>query len=89
MLRTTDGGDTWKVIAVPDADALDFRDVDAFSDKTAYILSIGNGETSRIYKTTDAGAHWTLQLANTDPKVFLDAMAFSSRERWRRLQRLG
>ena len=36
---------------------------------------------SRIYKTADGGASWTLQLANTDPKVFLDAMAFWSPDR--------
>ena len=78
VLRTTDGGKTWKPIAVPDTAALDFRDVDAFSETTAYILSIGNGETSRIYKTTDGGQHWMLQLANKDPKIFLDAMAFWS-----------
>jgi photosystem II stability/assembly factor-like uncharacterized protein len=41
-------------------------------------MSIGNGEASRIYKTVDAGQHWTLQLANKDPKIFLDAMAFWS-----------
>ena len=53
-----------------------FRDVDAVSETTAYILSIGPGPASRIYKTTDAGAHWTLQFTNDDPKAFFDAMAF-------------
>jgi photosystem II stability/assembly factor-like uncharacterized protein len=62
---------------VPGAERLDFRDVDAFSDAVAYILSIGPGEASRIFKTTDGGANWTLQLANSDPAIFLDAMAFS------------
>lgn len=81
VVRTTDGGDTWKQVTVPNAAKLDFRDIDAFSDKVAYILSIGNGELSRIYKTTDGGASWTAQLTNTDPKVFLDAMAFWSADR--------
>jgi photosystem II stability/assembly factor-like uncharacterized protein len=81
VLRTTNGGDTWTRVAVPGAEALDFRDVDAFSADVAYILSIGNGEASRIYKTIDAGKTWTLQLANKDPDVFLDAMAFWTRER--------
>lgn len=76
VLRTTNGGDDWKVVSVPNAAALDFRDVDAFSDKIAYVLSIGNGELSRIYKTDDGGDSWSLQLANKDPTVFLDAMAF-------------
>lgn len=76
FLRTIDGGRTWKVGKVPDAEKLDFRDVEAFDANTAYLLSIGNGETSRIYKTTDGGATWHLQFKNNDPKVFLDALAF-------------
>jgi photosystem II stability/assembly factor-like uncharacterized protein len=75
VLRTIDGGKSWQKLTVPGAEQLDFRDVDAVSERTAYVLSIGNGETSRIYKTVDAGAHWELQFANKDPKVFLDAMA--------------
>ena len=78
VLRTTDGGDTWTAVDVQGAADLDFRDVDAFSDRVAYVLSIGNGEASRIYKTVDGGQSWTLQLANKDPNVFLDAMAFWS-----------
>lgn len=76
VLRTIDGGTTWQKRPVPGADTLDFRDVDAFSADIAYVLSIGNGEASRIYKTRDGGATWTLQLANKEPGVFLDAMAF-------------
>ena len=41
------------------------------------MLSIGSGESSRIYKTVDGGAHWDLQFANRDPRVFLDAMTFA------------
>ena len=77
VLRTTDGGRRWQVLPVPGAEQLDFRDVDAMSDSVAYALSIGAGETSRIYKTADGGAHWDLQFANKDPGIFLDAMAFS------------
>ena len=77
VLRTTDGGRRWQVLPVPGAEQLDFRDVDAMSDSVAYTLSIGAGDTSRIYKTADGGAHWDLQFANKDPGIFLDAMAFS------------
>ena len=76
IVRTTDGGATWTPLAVPGAGKLDFRDVDAIDDKTAYVLSIGEGELSRIYKTTDAGAAWTEQFVNKDPNGFFDAMAF-------------
>ncbi len=75
VLRTTDGGASWTKLAVT-PDRVDFRDIDAIDERTAYVLSIGAGATSRVYKTTDAGEHWDLQLANQDPKVFLDAMSF-------------
>ena len=78
VLRTTDGGATWKKLTVT-SDALDFRDIDAVDARTAYVLSIGNGPASRIYKTTDAGATWTLQFRNDDPKAFYDAMSFWDR----------
>lgn len=74
--RTTDGGKTWAAGTVPDADKLDFRDVEAFGEDTAYLLSAGPGEGSRIYKTTDGGKTWKLQFKNAEPKAFFDALAF-------------
>jgi photosystem II stability/assembly factor-like uncharacterized protein len=75
VVRTADGGATWQKLTVT-ADQVDFRDIDAIDARTAYALSIGNGPASRIYKTTDAGASWTLQFKNDDPKAFYDAMSF-------------
>jgi photosystem II stability/assembly factor-like uncharacterized protein len=75
-LRTSDGGATWRAAVVPGAETLDFRDVQAVDANTAYLLSIGAGAASRIYKTTDGGAHWTLVLQNPDAKGFFDEMAF-------------
>lgn len=76
FLRTTDGGKNWTVGKVADAEKLDFRDVEAFDADTAYLLSIGDGESSRIYKTTDGGKTWKLQFKNANPKAFFDAFAF-------------
>jgi photosystem II stability/assembly factor-like uncharacterized protein len=75
VLRTVDGGATWKALRVTD-EVLDFRDIDAISERLAYVLSIGNGPASRIYKTTDAGKTWALQFKTSDSKAFLDAMSF-------------
>src|SRR3954467_11427562 len=75
VLRTMNGGETWQRVQVT-TDQLDFRDVDASDENTAYILSIGNESASRIYKTTNAGATWTLQFKNEDERVFVDAMSF-------------
>ncbi|MBI3653612.1 MAG: glycosyl hydrolase [Acidobacteria bacterium] len=76
FVKTTDGGKSWEVGNVAGAEDLDFRDIDAFDASTAYILSIGNGEASRIYKTTDGGKSWSLQFKNTNKDAFFDAMAF-------------
>jgi photosystem II stability/assembly factor-like uncharacterized protein len=75
VLHTIDGGQTWNKLTVT-TETLDFRDIDAIDAQTAYVMSIGNGPASRIYKTTDAGRTWTLQFKNDDPKAFLDAMSF-------------
>ncbi len=76
FIRTTDSGKTWKVGTVAGAEKLDFRDIEAFDANTAYVLSIGNGENSRIYKTTDGGESWKLQFKNEDEKAFFDSIAF-------------
>jgi len=76
IVRTADGGATWQPLTIAGTEKLDFRDIDAVNERTAYVLSIGNGEQSRIFKTTDAGANWREQFVNHDPKAFFDAMAF-------------
>jgi photosystem II stability/assembly factor-like uncharacterized protein len=81
VVRTTDGGATWQATVVPGADSLDFRDIAAFDDRRAYVLSIGNGNTSRIYKTVDGGATWALQFTNTDTAAFYDCFDFWNAER--------
>ncbi len=64
VLRTTDGGFSWAAKGFAGAEALDFRDVHAVDEHKAYLLSIGEGEKSRIYKTVDGGIE--LELAD-DP----------------------
>jgi len=76
FVRTTDRGETWQAGTVPGGEKLDFRNVYAVDATTAYLMSIGNGNESRIYKTTDAGKTWSLQYTEPNPKAFLDCMAF-------------
>ncbi len=75
-LHTTDGGATWSAATVAGAERLDFRDVQAVDSRTVFLMSIGPGEQSRIYKTTDAGATWKLRFTNPDAKGFFDSIAF-------------
>lgn len=74
---TTDGGRHWRAGVVPGAEALQFRDVQGFSEKVAYLMSIGdNVGDFRIYKTVDGGATWTMQFQNATVGAFYDCMAF-------------
>jgi photosystem II stability/assembly factor-like uncharacterized protein len=76
VLRTLDGGKTWQRLPVPNAEALDFRDIQAFDANTAIIMSAGPGDASRIYRTKDGGASWQLMITNPDKDGFWDAIAF-------------
>lgn len=74
ILRSIDAGRTWQRLAVLGAETLDFRGIQAFDEMTAYVMSAGNGDASRIYKTTDGGKNWSVQYAGKSPAVFLDAL---------------
>lgn len=76
VVRTTDGGTTWKTMFVPGADSVQFRDVHAFGPDNAFVLSIGNGTDSRIYRTSDGGDSWSLSFQNEDPNAFFDCFSF-------------
>lgn len=78
VLRTIDGGATWTARPTASGDSLEFRDVHAIDADTAWIMSAGSGAQSRIYHTTDGGAHWTLQFVNPDTAAFYDCLSFGT-----------
>lgn len=82
VLRTTDGGAHWQRLTVPDADKLDFRDVEGFDAGNAVILAAGPGAQSRVFRTRDGGATWTQVLDTTNEKAFFDCMAFDGARGW-------
>ncbi len=74
---TTDGGKTWHPGVVPGAEALQFRDVEAVSEKVAYLLSLPTATVApRIYKTVDGGKTWKIQFEAPDVSYFYDCFAF-------------
>jgi photosystem II stability/assembly factor-like uncharacterized protein len=82
VLRTTDQGSSWQSVGPPGAEGLQFRDIEAFDENTAVILSIGDTpDAFRIYRTTNAGQTWTLVFQNTEPTAFYDCMAFFDKHR--------
>src|SRR6266446_9027674 len=81
VLRSVDEGETWTRLQLPGGDALDFRGIIAFNATTAYVMSSGEGEKSRIYKTTDGGETWKLQYTDNRKEFFLDTIACLSETR--------
>jgi photosystem II stability/assembly factor-like uncharacterized protein len=75
ILKSLDEGKTWQRLHVAEGDALDFRGIVAFDATTAYVMSIGEGDKSRIYKTTDGGETWKLQYSGDRKEIFLDSIA--------------
>jgi photosystem II stability/assembly factor-like uncharacterized protein len=78
ILTSTDLGKTWKRLHVAGGDALDFRGIVAFDAKTALVMSSGEGDKSRIYRTTDGGNTWKLEFTDKRPSFFLDALVCKS-----------
>ena len=74
VIRTTDGGGSWQSIGPPAADAADFRDIQAWDESTAVIMSAG--DIDRLYRTTDGGTSWTIVYEHPYPAAFFDGMSF-------------
>ncbi len=80
VLRSQDSGFEWQQCATPPgAESLDFRAIWAWDDQTALVMSSGPGALSKLFRTTDGCAHWTLLATNTDKDGFWDGLAFSDR----------
>ena len=71
---TRDGGKNWAWQQVKGFEKADFRDIEAFSDQSAIIMS--SGTPALVLRTTDGGANWQVKYNNTDTAYFLDAMDF-------------
>lgn len=74
VIRTIDGGRSWRTVGPPDTEAADFRDLQAWDEFTALIMSAG--DVDRLYRTEDGGSSWTLVYEHPEPGAFFDGMSF-------------
>jgi photosystem II stability/assembly factor-like uncharacterized protein len=72
--KSIDAGKTFQWIKVKGFENADFRDLEAFDDKTAIIMAVG--EPATILKTIDGGQNWNKVYENNTKGMFLDAMDF-------------
>ena len=81
VCRTTDGGRNWRQIPVLPGDSLDFRDIEAFGNGKAVLMSAGLGNASRIFVLEDGGRSWREVLVNEAPGGFFNGMDFWDKKR--------
>jgi photosystem II stability/assembly factor-like uncharacterized protein len=81
VLRSPDVGKTWEQLSVAGGEKLDFRGIQAIDANIAYLMSIGGGGSSGIYKTKDAGKTWSLEYSDKRTGFFLDAIVCISEKK--------
>ena len=72
--KSVDSGKTWKWYNIKGFEDKDFRDIEAFDEKTAVIMSVA--EPAYLLKTFNGGESWKVVFTDTTKGMFLDAMEF-------------
>jgi photosystem II stability/assembly factor-like uncharacterized protein len=76
IYQSTNDGEHWsKIIGPENSLGLQFRDIQLLSNGALTVMSAGEGDSSRIYRTDD-GKNWQLQIAGTQATTFYDCMHF-------------
>lgn len=76
ILKSKDDGRTWSKNLWTGPDSLQFRDIHGLRGNKAVAMSIGSGQASQMFLTTDGGASWTRSYVMTHPDGFLDCIDF-------------
>lgn len=79
IARSIDGGKTFTYTQLKGYEKSDFRDIEAFDENRAIIMS--SGTPALILKTTDGGNTWKEVFRQNNSAYFLDAMDFWDEKR--------
>ncbi len=74
VLRSTDGGSSWKSCGPKGFDKLEFRSLVANSERHCLVASAGTPAV--ILETEDGGDTWIERYRHTSPHAFLDGLKF-------------
>lgn len=74
VARSINGGKTIEVLQIPGYEKSDFRDIEAFDDRKAIVMS--SGTPALLLKTIDGGKTWLEVFRKNDSAYFFDAMDF-------------
>ena len=72
VIVSSDAGKTWRQRNVEGAEELDFRDIHAFDDGTAVVIS--SGDVAKIFRTTNGGRTW--KPCGNKSGAFFDSISF-------------
>jgi len=72
---STDAGKNWQWVNPIGYEKIDFRDIEAFDENQALIISAGS--PALVLLTTDAGRSWKEVFKDTRPEIFYDGFAFT------------
>lgn len=79
IAKSENGGKTFTFTQLKNYTKSDFRDIEAFNDKKAIMIS--SGTPAYILKTIDGGLTWDEVYKNIDSAYFLDAIDFWNEEK--------
>lgn len=78
VLRSVNGGESWKEITIPGQVENDFRSIHAWDEKRALVFGISGPDFG--FLTEDGGKSWVVVYSNSIPGVFFDSVKFSDKK---------
>ena len=75
IFKSQNKGKTWLDVSL-DLTNEDIRDIHAFNKNEVIVMSVGEGDKSKLYETRDGGQNWQILFRNPYPNGFFDSIAF-------------
>jgi photosystem II stability/assembly factor-like uncharacterized protein len=84
VYKTTDGGDNWTFVGLPESERIAKIVVDPTTPDTVYVCAPGklwsDSEERGVFRTTDGGKTWTKVLAGGNPSTGCSMMAMDRKD---------
>lgn len=84
IYNSQDNGVSWQKITGPEnSQELQFRDIQLLADGSVVLMSAGEGQSSRVYRSDASIQHWQLQLQGSSAEAFYNCLYFrNSQQGW-------
>ena len=75
VLRSVDGGESWKTMQIPGAENNDFRSLHAWDENRAMVFGVAGPDFG--YKTENGGETWEVVYQDTTTGLFFNSLKFA------------